>query len=619
MILYWPGLSGGFFFDDALNILEPASIQIKEFSIDSIRELMNGGQAGPLGRPLSVLSFAVNYYFSGFDPFAFKLTNVIIHCVNSVLVMFLAFRFVRAACPQNPEGRAWFLAAAMAALWALHPIQLTSVLYVVQRMTSLASLFMLVALNLHVWARQRPRIDRKGLVAIALGWLLFFPLSIFCKESSLVFPVFVAAYELVLQRHLSGRLDRPAVWFLRATLVSGTLGLIYLFSPVHGLLHGFDSRSFSFTQRLLTESRIIWEYIRLIVLPWLPGFSLYHDDFSVSTGLLSPPTTLLSIVALSVLVVVAWLGRVRWPVLSFSIFWFFAGHCLESTILPLELMHEHRNYLSSLGVMFLIASPAFAVRVGTDTKKTLTYAVLLSFALYTALVGYLRSELYGDEFRRTQIEAQYHPLSPRTQYAAGALIVNRAGQERTSLSRDLANKHFEKATALDPSFKYGLIGVLQNDCLSSGEVNTDSYEELARRINESGWERSDRSIMHSISELSNAKTLCLARQQVDNLFAAAMSNTTIPDYDRAVVLSDYAAYLWIGQEDLAAALVVLREATTINPGYVLNQLNLLQLLRQIGDREGAWQLFATLQRMNLNKADRGFLEQVGKDMASESN
>ena len=155
LLVYYPGLSGGFFFDDESNILQNEGVQLENFSADSIRQAMGGGIAGPLGRPISQLSFALNYYFSGFNPFVFKATNLVIHCLNGILVFFIAQYLIRLTHPKIIARDGMLLAGFVAAAWLLHPIQVTSVLYVVQRMTSLSALFLFAAMLLHIAARER--------------------------------------------------------------------------------------------------------------------------------------------------------------------------------------------------------------------------------------------------------------------------------------------------------------------------------------------------------------------------------------------------------------------------------------------------------------------------------
>ena len=357
--IYWPGLSGGFFFDDSVNILEPAGVQLKSISWESLLNVWESGVGGPLGRPVSMLTFAANYYLSGFSPFWFKLTNLLIHCGNAVLVYFLSLFLVRAAESINRIG--WYsarlIAAVVAALWAFNPIQLTSVLYVVQRMTSLSSMFLLMALILHIWARQRQGWSWANVACYVAAWGVLLPLAVLSKETGVLYFLYVATYEALLHRNFAGGLDRFAKLYL-VLLGLACLGLLlYLgLGSGAGLLGGYKDRTFTFAERVLSEFRIIWAYIGLILTPSLPNFGLYHDDFVVSTGIFKPIGTVFAILGLVILLLFAWLVRTRAPIVAFGIIWFFVGHSLESTIFPLELMHEHRNYLPSIGIMLVIGA-----------------------------------------------------------------------------------------------------------------------------------------------------------------------------------------------------------------------------------------------------------------------
>ncbi len=163
--LYWNGFYGEFFFDDEVNILLLEGIQLTELSLHSAYDAMTSGIAGPTGRPIAQLSFALNHYFSGFDPFAFKATNLAIHLATGLLVYLVARHLLASTV----------FAGFAAMLWLVHPIQLTSILYVVQRMTSLATLFLLAGFYLHMIGREHT--GRKGTVLLLLAWLFCWPLS----------------------------------------------------------------------------------------------------------------------------------------------------------------------------------------------------------------------------------------------------------------------------------------------------------------------------------------------------------------------------------------------------------------------------------------------------------
>ena len=619
-MVYWAGLTGGFFFDDSANILEPAGIQVKNISLNALLNVWESGIAGPLGRPISLLSFAANYYFSGFDPYWFKLTNLLIHCVNALLAYLFCLLLIRTTKRSilGLGAKEHLSAVVAAALWAFNPIQLTSVLYVVQRMTALSSMFVLIALLLHVWARQQKSLGWKSLACLIAAWGLFLPTAMLSKETGVLFLLYVAVYEAILQPKFAGEVDRLAkVYFVLLGMASVGLLLYIGFNLQAVLLRGYEDRTFTLAQRVLTEPRIIWTYIKMIVVPTMPDFGLYHDDFSISTGLFKPVETVFSIVGLVALFVSAFLARNKAPIVSFGIFWFLAGHSLESTIFPLELMHEHRNYLPSLGIVVLVLPVLTSSRMNNSIYRLLASSCALAFLVYFGLITHLRADMYGDDFRRTQIETGYRSESVRSQYEAGALMVRLYERQHEPLLASFAEKHFERVNELDPEHKLALIGMLQLDCLSDQSARVEVQKELKRRLASGKWNVFDRTAMHAIADMSKEGALCLTRGQVDALFDAALGNKKASLKDRSVVLSDYALYLWLGQKDYVATREVLMRAVSDNDNDVLNRFNLLQLSRLLGDKDGVLALIADLKGRHLSRQDRALLEDAIREMSAQ--
>ena len=326
--VYWPGLHGQLFFDDLPNILAVESLRLETLSLESLRAVISSGGSGPSGRPVAQLSFALNYYFSGLDPFAFKLTNLFIHAANGVLVFFLARRLF-ASLKRSPSQRVESIAAGLvAAIWLLHPMQLLPVLHVVQRMTSLSALFLLLALLCHLRGRAAGALQ--NVAWLLLGWLIFWPLSFLSKETGLLFPFFALAWELIVRRAEVGGLDRFARIFAVLGGAVVLLSIAYLLLPFGDWLWaGYGLRSFSLGERVLTEGRVLWFYLGLILFPRLEAFGLHHDDFVISTGIFAPWTTLTALVGLLGLAVLVWKARTRMPLVAFGIAWFLIGHSME--------------------------------------------------------------------------------------------------------------------------------------------------------------------------------------------------------------------------------------------------------------------------------------------------
>ena len=305
VLIYWPGLHGYFFFDDEVSILQAERLQISSLTVDSLRQAWSSGGAGPTGRPVSQVSFALNYYFSGFDPFKFKATNLAFHLVNGLLVLALAKLLLAEIEPLARRRDVTVTSVAFATLWLLHPIQLLPVLHVVQRMTSLSAFFLLAAFWMHLQARTRGGVA--GFLILLPAWLLLWPLSFLSKETGILFPVFVLAWELIVRRGALGRLDQFARVFATLVGVCAVAVVFYALSPrAQWLWAGYEMRPFSLVERLLTEGRVLWFYLGLMLLPRLEAFGLYHDDITLSTGLLTPWTTLPALLGLAALIWLAW-------------------------------------------------------------------------------------------------------------------------------------------------------------------------------------------------------------------------------------------------------------------------------------------------------------------------
>lgn len=606
LLVYYPGLSGAFFFDDQTSILDNANLQIFDGSFSSLLSASQGGTAGPLGRPVSQLSFVLNYYFSGFNPFSFKVTNLAIHCFNGILVFFLARRLITLSRPKIIGRDSTLLAGFVAAAWLLHPIQLTSVLYVVQRMTSLSALFLFTAMLLHTAARQREKLTHAGIGMLILAWAVLWPLSVFSKESGMLFPGFVAAYELIIRRHAHGGLD----WFGR--IIFGSAGVaiigavIYLLTPyAHWLWSGYEFRIFTLYERLLTEARVIWIYLGLIFMPHQEAFALYHDDILISSGLLSPWTTLPALIGLGGLGWLAWWARARFPLLAFAIIWFFIGHSMESTFIPLEIAHEHRNYVALFGILLLPIAVWPTTILQAGKCRTVSIALLAAVLVYFALNTALRAHQYGNEIRRTQLDAMYHPDSARTNYDAGLALDNRLITDPHNLfTYVFARKHYERAGKLDPTFKMNWLGLIHLNCLTGRKVENMWVEELSRRLQQTPFAPSDRTLMFSLKEMSIAHTICLKRPDMQKLFSAAFVNPTVSPSVRAMLYSWYADYLMLRENDIPAAQEAIGKSLQLAPGNPSNRLKWAQLVLLEGHRDEATQLLKALRNVQLNNTEK---------------
>jgi len=430
-LIYWPGINGPFLFDDITSITSNSTLAITALNTDELSRAAQSGYAGPLKRPVALLSFALNYYFAnGYHADAFKATNIVIHGFNALLLYILSIQLLK-LLPYENRTKQITMAACISTIWLLHPINLTSVLYVVQRMTSLSTLFSLSCISLYIASRNRGIIFKKAdwqcksLLTLSLCSLI---LALFSKENAILIPLIILLIELTLfPKHMPWRhfieltsAQKKSVWLM--VLCLATTSLILAIDYAEG---GFKSRPFSMAERVLTEARVICFYIFQIIIPRINSFGLFHDDIILSTNLASPWTTTPSIFFILSLIISAIYYRIKNPLYSLGIGWFFIGHLLESTIFPLEIAHEHRNNLPSIGIILAIASLTLKVKI-SHTKA------IVSFIFISLILGgttWLRSKQWSSMYSQAYFETVHHPNSP----AAQSIFANAAHKSGDNL------------------------------------------------------------------------------------------------------------------------------------------------------------------------------------------
>jgi hypothetical protein len=346
--IYWPGTSGPDLLDDRSSVMV---IRDLADSPEYARDYIFGDRSGLLGRPVSMVTFVLERLYLDSGIASSKKVNIVLHLCNGMLVIWLfwlLFRYL--AVP----GYRW-LAVLLGAIWLLHPLLVSTVLYVVQRMAMLSTFFMLLATIGYVYWRMALGEGRGSLlrflpvpVCLALGLL--------AKENAIVLVPVLLLLE-VLWFECKTAAGKSIRWLQRVSyslIASGAVGLASVLLFGWGwLAERMRRRPFTLEERLLTESRIVWDYVAQWLRPEVGRMGIYHDDVLLSRSFLEPVATLYATLAWGVLLVTCgvllrWQGG-RWFV--FGIAWFLVGHSIESTVLSLELYYEHRNYYPAIGLV----------------------------------------------------------------------------------------------------------------------------------------------------------------------------------------------------------------------------------------------------------------------------
>ena len=436
-----------FYFDDFPNIVDNASIHLDGLTSSAIHRAVC---ESPLpNRPLAYLTFAINFYFGGYQVAGYHLVNILMHLGTGVLLFWLMRATLEQAAPKcSLQDSAALL---MVMIWLVHPLQTQAVTYIVQRMTVMAGFFYLAALCLYVRGRRAAMPGGRCIYwsAGALAW----GCALASKETALTLPAAVWLYEWAFfqggeANWLRRSLGPVALGFLAMVLV----GLVYTdFNPLRSIAASYGNRDFSFWQRLLTQPRVVLFYVTLLFWP-LPGrLSLLHE-VDLSRGWLTPPATLpaFAVIAAS-LVFGFWLMR-KDRFIAFALFWFLGQLVIESSVVGLEMIYEHRLYLPTMfaGLVLYRLLSLSVGRWGTRPVVLIMGAFCVILALWTVD----RNQMWRDPVGFWIDTVEKAPDSARAHSNLAAELMRRNDFKG-------AAAQLEKALALDEKYIFAHLNLAE--------------------------------------------------------------------------------------------------------------------------------------------------------------
>lgn len=381
-IAYRSSLDVPFQFDDLPDIVRDPALHPPRLDVAGLARAAAGV------RPLARLSFALNWLAGGLDVRGYHLVNLAFHAANGLLVAALALQVLALAAPGLAPERRRRAALVTALVFVAHPVQTQAVTYVVQRMASMGASFALAATVLWFRARTRERGRAVAFAGAGLAALLAFA----SKESYVALPGVVLAADALLLGGWPARLRRHPVAAASAVVLAlAAAARIWAF---YRETIASEAARFGYTvgQRLLTEPGVVWHYASLLALP-LPGRLQVDYAWPLSRSLLDPPSTLLAIAGLVAVVAAAWALRRRSPLFAFAVLWFLGNLVVESSVLPIDLVFEHRVYFPSFGPI-LAACAALEVAAGAVAWRT--WAVAAPAVALLAVATDARNRVWRD-------------------------------------------------------------------------------------------------------------------------------------------------------------------------------------------------------------------------------
>lgn len=619
--LYWPGLAGDYFLDDYPHIVHNQLIQLQQFDVDALWAAANSTHSGPLGRPLALLSFAFNYYLTGLDPFYFKLTNVLIHLLTGIGVFYLIRQVsTRIANLQIANNIAFMTAM----LWLVHPLNVSTVLYAVQRMTGMAAMFSIWGMVAYCHGRTLLlENNRSGWNWILTG-LIIGGFGLFAKETA----VLMLGYLLVIE-WLVFRFQMPTAgqrYILKGMYVT-VLGLplawaitTHLFAP-GWIDNAYANRAFNLNDRLLTEARVLWDYLYLTWLPNVQAMGLYHDGYRLSRGLFEPAITLVAVIGHILLIAFAIAFRTRWPLFIFAVSWFYIGHSAESTVLPLEIKYEHRNYLPMLGMLFLLVHGIYIftdrLRNARKMQQIILLAILFTFSGSTLV----RSAQFGDFWGFSGMEAEHHPESSRANQNAAVSIMKLMMQTKNS-NPELVSKtteYLRRSAVSNPNSTAPLFtAVLFLPVITHQPPSTEFLKELSTRLANALPDANINSYFTALLRQAEDGELLLSTEQVHFLFEQAEANPLLLNGTKADIIAARAAYALSIEGDSTKARMIIDRALALAPDRTGIYVPAVWIYQEAGMWQDAARILDQLNELDVYGIERYGIEWLSQRQMNKS-
>ena len=427
-----------------------------------------------LWRPLAHLSFALNWFAGRDDVFGYHLVNVLIHLLSACVLYLTISTLLRTPNLQSKYSEtSHFISSLATVLWMINPIQTQAVTYIVQRMTLLASFFFITGIYCYLLGRLAGSKRQRNLMFVCCAASLL--LGMAAKENAALLPLTIIAIEAIFFQDLGNPLVRRRVFAYSAVgglaiVILG--GVIFLKGDFLSVFSGYGDRFFTPSERLMTQPRVLIFYLTLILCP-LPGRLSIDHDFAVSTSLLHPWTTLPAIVLIIAMIVGALFQARKRPLLSFAVLFFFLNHLVESSILPLELVFEHRNYLPSMFLFVPVAEGAVWLLDRYREKQPILNYGMIGLVI-CLMIGfgwgtYVRNDVWRTELSLWSDAYRKAPLLHRPLHNLAMARYEKSGQLEKALEL------YQKAAQLKMhrrSHRARLYGNIANIYYRTGDYNS---------------------------------------------------------------------------------------------------------------------------------------------------
>jgi len=602
--------------DDYHNIIDNPHLHISHLQPGSLVQTFFAShddglyQGNKIYRPIPCLTFAINWYFGKDNVVGYHIVNITIHFLAAfILFLTILNLFKSPRLKAKYQQSEYFIAVLSATLWAINPIQIQAVTYIVQRMASLAAMFYI--LGIYFYVKGRVNNSRRNQVFLYSGCLLSFVFALGCKENGAMLPVALFLVEIAFFQDIG--LPKTRRIFLGAAAGIGLLvillGILFFMKgdPL-SFLKGYEKRTFTLLERLITEPRILIFYLTQIFYPVPNRLSVVHN-VTISTSLLEPWTTIPAILTVFLLIGIGVSQLRKRPIVAFAILFFFLNHIIESTILPLELVFEHRNYLPSFFLFFPVsAGLKWLIDYYYEHKRSM-YLIVGSF-ITILVIGlgsgtYIRNLAWGTE------KTLWEDAIPKASGKARPLHNLAWGHHVRIGHFDKALQLFEKALLLtDPKQRKHQAAIYHNvgniyyekhEFEKAAELykkavhicpkyNISQYNMILALVKDGRWEEASEnadlllSKRHDYKDYLDLKGFILLKQKRPGEAIPYLKSALriAPNYGKAILNIGVALSL-TGEHEQARWF--LRRASQMSPNEIIILFSLIQNSLRTGDKQ----------------------------------
>lgn len=600
-------------FDDEINILKNEPLHLKELSWQNIKNTffadLDG--SGKIYRPAACFSFAINYYLGKDNAFGYHVVNISIHFLTSIsLFLFIYNTLNLPLLKARYRPNSYFIALLATVLWTINPIQTQAVTYIVQRMASMAGMFYIMSMYFYL----KGRTSTKRLLTISHYFFCFVAaiLAFGSKENAAMLPISIFLFDLFLIQGLTKEnIRKNSVIFLALVFIPVILALILMGPSVFSgkfLVSTYEHRGFTLFERLLTEPRIVLFYITLLLYPMPDRLCIIHN-IPISHSLINPASTIIAIFIIFIVLGLAIIKSKKWPLASYCIIFYFLNHIIESSIFPLELIFEHRNYIPSM--LFFIPIGILVLKAIQFFSYKHRMQVIFSIFVILVLIGqghstFMRNYIWKTEESLWLDAVDKSPNQPRVHHNLGRYYGDTGQNEKAILEYKLALKlkrspHGETHHLTHYNFALVYTSMNEEDkaikhlekAIEIAPYYADAYNNLATIIAKRGrYDEAHDLLIRSLTYNRNSPqahnnlgSILLRKNRIDEAISEFKKALDLKDGDPGFLHNLGIAYKYKGCLD--KGVYYFRSVLKKDPKALLPRLHLAETLYLMGKEEAA--------------------------------